>query len=316
MPVNLGELAATTLRSRTKEFADNWSNGNAIIQRMSQKGKMKTASGGRTILQELEYQQNSTFMYYQGYEKLNTVPSEVLDAAEYTWKQASVVVSASGLESRVQTAGKEAMVDLVEVRINNAKRTLTQNLTIGMYSDGTGSGSKQITGLLAQVAKDPTTGTVGGINRATWTFWRNQTLQDSTYTSATIKAKMQTLWLMCTVGKDHPDLIMADQYAYAAYWAALTEIQRITRSDGPASYGWTSLQFLNADVVFEDASIGDYLMYFLNTEYLYWRPHVDTNMVVDEKRVSLDQDAFVIPVLFAGNLTGSNFRMQGVLWKA
>ena len=38
-------------------------------------------------------------------------------------------------------------------------------------------------------------------------------------------------------------------------------------------------------------------------------------MVPDDKRIAYDQDAFVIPVLFAGNLCMSNAQLQGVLFQ-
>ena len=37
----------------------------------SKKGKVKTVSGGRTIVQELEYAENGTYKRYAGYEQLN-----------------------------------------------------------------------------------------------------------------------------------------------------------------------------------------------------------------------------------------------------
>jgi hypothetical protein len=43
-----------------------------------------------------------------------------------------------------------------------------------VYADGTGSGGKEIGGLALLVPDAPTAGTVGGINRATWAFWRSQ----------------------------------------------------------------------------------------------------------------------------------------------
>jgi hypothetical protein len=155
---NLTELVATTLRHRQKEFADNVSNGNALLQRLSQKGKVKPVDGGRTIVQDLEYAENATFKYYSGYETLDIAPSQVFDAAEYSWKQSAVVVSASGLELKVQTRGKAALIDLLSGRIDNAMKTMANNLSTGIYSDGTGSGGKQITGLKAQVATAPGTG--------------------------------------------------------------------------------------------------------------------------------------------------------------
>lgn len=52
---NLSEIVTTTLRNRTGELKDNFSRNNALIRRMTKKGTIKTFSGGRTIVQELEY---------------------------------------------------------------------------------------------------------------------------------------------------------------------------------------------------------------------------------------------------------------------
>lgn len=58
---NLSELITTTLRHRSGELADNVSNGNALLMRLSEKGNIRPVSGGRTIVEELEYAENSTF---------------------------------------------------------------------------------------------------------------------------------------------------------------------------------------------------------------------------------------------------------------
>lgn len=311
------EIVTTTLRHRSGELADNVSNSNALLMRLSQKGNVRPVSGGRVIVEELEYAENSTFKYYSGYETLDISPSDVFSAAEYNWKQAAVVVSASGLEVDVQNSGKEGVIDLLEKRIQNAFRTMRNQISTGIYSDGTGTGSKQITGLQAQVADDPTTGTVGGIDRSTWTFWRNQYYSNATMTSSVIQGYMQNLWISCCRGSDKPDLITADSYMYEYFWDALSALQRITTSDGVGQQGWSSLKFLNADVIYDgDSGHPSYTMYFLNTDYLYFRPHVNRNFVPLERRDSVNQDAFVVPIVFAGNLTMSNASLQGVLFKS
>lgn len=100
---NLSELITTTLRSRTGKLADNVTKQTALLARLNKKGKVKPVSGGRTIVQELEYQENQTYQRYSGYETLNIAPSDVISAAEYDWKQASVAVTISGLE-QIQNA--------------------------------------------------------------------------------------------------------------------------------------------------------------------------------------------------------------------
>jgi hypothetical protein len=57
----LTEAVTVTLRNRSRKLADQITKNNAALNRMSEKGKIKTVSGGRTIVQELEYAENSTW---------------------------------------------------------------------------------------------------------------------------------------------------------------------------------------------------------------------------------------------------------------
>ena len=308
---NLTELVTTTLRNRTATMADNVSNGNALLQRLSQSGNVRMAAGGRTIVEPLEYAENATFGYYSGYETLNLTPGEVFDAAEYAWKQAAVNVTASGLETRVQNAGKEALFDLLSRRITNAEKTMKNKLSEGVYSDGTGSSGKQITGLQSQVA-DGGTGTVGVIDSSIYTFWQNQNTSTALF-SATPTEFMQNMWIDCCRGNDKPDLIIADKVFFQIFWESLTDQQRFAQAD-TAVRGFQSLKFNTADVVYDgDSGCPASTMYFLNTDYIFWRPHTETNMVPLERRNSINQDALAVPIVFAGNVTCSNRSLQGVI---
>lgn len=315
---NLTEIVTTTLRRRSKQLADNVSNGNALLQRINSKGNMRSASGGRTIVEELEYAENSTFKYYSGYETLDITPSDVLTAAEFNWKQAACVVSISGLEGDVQNTGPDAVINLLEARIRNAERTMRNNLSTGIYSDGTGTSGKQVGGLQLLVADAPSTGTVGGINKNTFSFWRNQEFDFSSASlgagsAGVIQQGMRNLWIDCLRGPDKPDLITADANFFEAFWNSLVTIQRITEADRGQA-GFQTLKFLNADVVYDgDSGHPANHMYFLNTDYLFWRPHARRNMVPLEDRMSVNQDAMVVPMVWAGNMTSSNLSLQGVL---
>lgn len=317
---NLSEIVTTTLRNRSKKLADNVSKNTALLQRLNKKGNVKPVDGGRTIVQELEYAENSTYKRYSGYEFLNIQPSDVFTAAEFDWKQAAVAVSISGLE-QLQNSGTEKVIDLLEARIKNAERTMMNNMSGDVYSDGAADGGKQIGGLQLLVADTPTTGTVGGIDRGTWTFWRNTSFDATTdggaaATSANIQSYMNRVWLSVSRNTDRPDLIVADNNYFRLYWESLQAIQRITSSD-MAEAGFNSLKFMDADVVFDGGYSGSAPtnhMYFLNTNYIFLRPHKDRNMVpLDPDRFSVNQDAMVKLVGWAGNLTASNLFLQGVL---
>ena len=63
------------MRNRSKKLADNMSDNIALLNRLREKGKRKPVSGGRTILQELSYAENSTYRRYSGYETLDIAPA-------------------------------------------------------------------------------------------------------------------------------------------------------------------------------------------------------------------------------------------------
>ena len=317
---NLSEIVTTTLRNRSGKLADNVTNNNALLNRLNKKGNVKPVDGGRSIVQELDYQENGTFKRYSGYETLDISPSEVFSAAEFDWKQGAVSVSISGLEE-LQNSGSERVIDLLESRIKNAERTMANNVSNDLYSDGTASGGKQIGGLQHIIADAPSTGTVGGINRATYSFWRNFSFDATTdggaaATSSNIQSYMNQVWLNITRGADRPDLIVADNNYFKLYLESLQSIQRIA-SDDMAQAGFTSLKFMDGDVIFDGGYGGNSPsnhMYFINTDYLAWRPHKDRNMVpLNPDRFSVNQDAMVKLIAFAGNLTVSNCFVQGVL---
>jgi hypothetical protein len=330
---NLSEIVTTTLRNRTGKLSDNMSKNLALLNRLKKRGTMKPVSGGRTIVQELEYAENSTYQRYSGYETLNISPSDVFTAAEFDWKQASVAVTISGLEGDVQNTGAEQIINLLASRIKNAEKTAMNNMWGDCYSDGTASSGKQIGGLQLLVADDPTSGTVGGISRSTWNFWRNQKYSctsdgGSAASSANIQKFMNSLYMKLVRGTDRPDLILADQNYYGFYLNSLQIIQRIT-SEEMAQAGFTSLKYMDADVVLDGFAAGSAgvaasasaggcptnHMYMLNTDYIHYRPHSGRNWVPLDTVQSINQDATVRLLVWAGNMTTSNAFLQGVMFQ-
>lgn len=314
---NLSELVTTTLRKRSSVLADNVSENNALLSRMKSRGNVKVVDGGRTLVEPLEYAENSTYKRYTGYENLDISPSDVISAAEYNPKQVAVAVTMSGLE-QIQNAGEAQVIDWLASRIKNAEKTLMNQFSADIYSDGTAT--NQVNGLQALLADDPSTGTVGGINRANYSFWRNQTWDFSdesvTPSATTIQDGMRALWLECSRGNDKPDLIVADNVFFEYYWASLEANQRFT-SDTLKGTKFDSLKFQTADVVFDGGYGGDCPashMYFINTDYLKLKTYRGRNFEqLDGDRFATNQDAMVKLIGWAGNLCMSNAFVQGVL---
>ena len=307
---NLSEIVTTTLRNRSKTLSDNVSNHNALLRRLRENGN-QTSVTGRDIVRELEYADNGTVQFYSGYESLDVSPSEVLSAAVFDYKQLAGNVTISGLE-QIKNSGTEAIINLLEARINVLEKSMMNSLSTSIYSDGTGTSGKEIGGLQLIVA-DSGTGTVGGINSSTYSFWANvqTTATSSAFSVANVQADMNTIYLSLVRGADSPDLVMAGTNAYTAFLGSLQAIQRIT-SDDMANSGFTSLQYLNSDVVF-DSACNTNRMYFLNTDYLRLEVAASRDFVPGEAKMSVNQDAMVTPMFWSGNLTCSNRALQGVI---
>lgn len=307
--INLGELATTTLRLRSKELADNISNHNATWRRLNQKGNIRTASGGRTIVEELMYAENSTVAWMSGYDNLNTTPTDTIDAAEYSWKQLAGTIPMSGLE-QIQNAGESAAINWLSSKIRNLEISMKNTAATSVYADGTGSSGKDLAGL-ALIVDDDGQSTVGGINSATYSWWRNQFSASATTSSGNVQNRMNSMWISLVRGADKPDLITAPSTLYVDYLESLQSIQRVTSSE-MASAGFTSLKYMQADFVYDDQCTAN-RMFFLNTDYLFLRPAAGRQFEVGERRSSINQDSFVIPVFWAGAMTCSNRALQGVI---
>lgn len=317
------DIIATTIQSRSGVIADNVTKNNALLNNLNKRGNVKTASGGDTIMQELSFAANGNAGFYSGYETLPIAAQDVISAASYSWKQAACPVTISGLE-QLQNASTEKIIDLMESRVAVAEASMANLVAISMYGDGTGTGGKEIDGLAKQIATAPTTGIVGGIDRSAWTFWRNQIFKATTTggaatTAANIQSYWNRLWASMVRGADRPNLIIVDAVYWGFYVASLQALQRFTDTMS-ADAGFTTLKFMDADVVL-DGGIGGGMpastAYFLNTKYLFYRPHKERNMVPlsPNQRYSVNQDAAVQILAWAGNLTSSGLQFQGKMFE-
>jgi hypothetical protein len=318
------DLIATTLESRTGELADNVSLHMPILKRMKSRGNVEI-TGGTKIYEELEYAENSTAMWYAGYETLEVAPQQIFSAAEYDIRQLVGTITVSGFED-LTNSGKEQVIPLARRKMQNLEKSLMNQLARGVMGDGTAFSGRQINGLQSFISTAPSSGTIGGINRANWTFWRNATFGavangGAAATSANIRGYMRRLALNLIRGTDFPDLIAADALYYNLYAESLTPLQRVEGNDSFGS-GFKALKFFEVgnecDVVFSGNGVGHApasSMYFLNTQYLRLRPHAKRNMTkIGDTRRPINQDATVELVGWAGNMTCSNMSLQGILY--
>lgn len=115
-------------------------------------------------------------------------------------------------------AEKIQLLDLLKTSYTTLKQGIQVGLAQELLQDGSSS-TKACPGLDHLVATDPTTGTVGGFDSSTATYWRNNiNLAINTTTAGTLLADMETTWRDCIrYGGVKPTKIVAGSAFIDAY---------------------------------------------------------------------------------------------------
>lgn len=322
----LSEIVTTTGRLRSKVLKDNIKNNNAVFVGMQKYDGFREESGGRTIVEELFFDQNQTAAWYFGGDQFSTAYNPVITAAEYDWKQLGGSVFITGRDQRMNS-GPEAFIKLVGSRFKALEITLENQMNTGLLSTGAANGGKQIIGLATLVSKTPTSGTVGGIVRTSGGFFNNYKLQptvDIAGASATSAANIKQYYtkaiINTTRGVDKPTLIIAGATHYESLMTAMQSQQWIT-DPTLAKAGFENIVYQGIPVVLGggvsyDGStlVQSDLSYFLNTKYLKLVTHRDANFDMLQDVQSINQDAMVTLCVWMGALVLSNAKVQGVMF--
>jgi hypothetical protein len=142
--------------------------------------------GGVKIIQPLEYGESNA-QYYTYYDTIDITPPEFITGAEYVMKNVAVPISISQDEELKVDGDELKVMDLLDAKMENAKKGLLKQLATDFF---TGSGASGLIGLDTAIAA----GTYGGIAGATYTWWQSGT-DTTAHTAANMKDSTSTSYL-------------------------------------------------------------------------------------------------------------------------
>ena len=254
---------------------------------MNKKGKIKDQKGYSRIEINLEYGENETVTWLS---KGGTVPlteNELLTMCYEDWKYVAVTIMRYGIEDQ-KNRGAARIVDYVGRKQKRAEYALDKEFERVCFADGTGADEPN--GLKNLISATPTTGTVHGINRATYDWFRNLQKDSSGVTSVYLISDMRTALNDMTIyqGIEYSDIFMyTTQAVFEALEDELLEIQKYTSTD-LIETSFDSIQFKNRPVMWAPSCPTGY-MYFINPEYLYPVKDPDYYMDMTEWKAIPDQ---------------------------
>lgn len=330
---SFGDLLATTINSYSAEAADNLTKNSPFLDHLRKKGRVK--SGGVQLTETIMYASAGNVKRYSGFDVIDVGVNNSHSVATYDWKQYASPVAISGLEM-TQNSAKEQIKSLLTGRVDASMAGLKNLISDDMFSNGTADGGKQIGGTQLLVASAPTSGTVGGIDRSSNTFWQNVVFDATTNggaatTAANITTYLARLYQRLTRNGESPDIILLDDYYYSLYEQAVMDKQWFENGgEGSADFAFGAYKFKGARVYcaggfqgpdstpFDGTVAGGIPYqtgYMLNTSTIRLRTAEGRNFqtIGNGKRISTNQDAEVQLIGWTGNLTMNCAFLNGTL---
>lgn len=283
---------------------------------------------------------------FDGFDLFDTAQANTRRQMEFGPKGYYQSVVLNNMQRAVNST-TERVMDLVAVEMDSSQEDMVDGIGTTFYSDGTGAGGKDFTGLAAAVDDGTVAATYGGLSRAA--FPTLQSNVQSAVGNLTLSI-MATAYDAATVGGDKPSLIVTTEAVWSFYeellqptvvanydaggFAQVTK-QGTAKSRGAlkGEIGFDALFYRGTPVVKDEKCTTGY-MYFLNEKYLNWYslPHPDNVMHADSGTIEgyygedsppviswtgwkrpTNQDALVGQLIMYGELVNRNPNRSSVI---
>lgn len=266
--------------------------------------KRKEFAGAKqNVTVNIRKSHDSNFAWAYGEEPVSFNKRNTVENAAFPWRRAvdgfyiaHDTLFANGIkvreggrrEYKLEVSEKNQLLNLLDEQTDAFRTGFSEKLSMELHRDGTAS-EDAVTGLDALVSLTPETGVVGGIDRETATYWRNN--------AATA---MEGQWRRCIRNGGSPDFILAGSAfidAYRQYGVTVTnnaDAGKVKRLDaGIGSGSSTGLYFKGVEIIWDPqfealdalespAIPWEKRCYFINTKYL--ELHDDSMDIVSPTR--------------------------------
>lgn len=322
---------------------DNYFGGNVLTMRML-KGQRAAHSwgkvGGTSLKIPIKYTASSSGGWYENWDTFKVNQTAVRTQAEFKMKQMYFSVPVSGAQLGVNK-GEAQVLRLLTTEMDSVASDMLDTFGTGLYSDGTGTSNKQLTGLQAAVDDGNGVATYAGLARGTYTTWLSDLDSSSnTITRAelaashnaakqinatpTIGVTTETIWntieglAVGTVSFNNP----IGTGGLAKEYGTMTRAG--VRRGQAGELGFTTLFFRGVPIVADPKCTSGYF-YFLDENHIglgRW-PYPDSMGYVTKSnyhgfawtglKVPTNQDATVGQFLFYGDLITDSCRAHSYM---
>lgn len=307
VPVLDTVLASALQKSRGKLFMASVKS-NAFQAWVFANGRVEFEDGGRSITNPLTIGRNPNVTSTSYYAPVPMQQTNEFTTLEYFWSRVvgSLIISD---QEQDENQGRSQIFKLLTAKIDVLEESIKEKFSNYMYGAGAGTDPY---GLAAMIPDDPTTGTMGGINRATEAQWRTSSFNfGGTLTSTTIEEAFDDVMLDLTMGTDKPNVIVCGRNVMRTYRAAIRDkgvidLLQITGGKKVVDLGFGGTSHQGVPMLYDEDCPAN-KAYFINDKYLRLHILKHVNMRVKNLVAPWNVDAIGKRVTWQG---------QYCLWKA
>lgn len=308
--------------------------------------KKKKAPGAKQyIVEQLRKNYGSNFQWYNGSSVVTYNRRVTNEQANYAWRschdglaldedrlaQNGITITDTSGPSNASDAEKIQLTNLFEEQSEVLRQGFQEQFSYQLHLDGTQS-SDAVAGLDSLVTLAPTSGTVGGIDRAVAAnaYWRNNfaTGLSTTTSTGTILNQMEVMYRQCMRNGGRPDLLIAGSTFIDGYRNFV--LNTFGRMDfGPSNRkkieGGTEVmtfqgidlqwspEFQELDARYAPATLWEKRCYMLNSGTITLRPLQGHDMITRKPPRAYDRYEYYWGITWKGALTMNRANANAVL---
>lgn len=309
-------------------------------------GKKKSAPGAKQyVVEQLRARYSSNFQWFNGSSIVTYNRRQTVEQANFAWRschdgfaldedrlaQNGIIVTDDRGPTKASDSERVMLTNLIEEQAEVLRLGFQEQFSYQLHLDGTQS-TDSIAGLDSLVSLAPTSGTVGGIDRAAAAnaYWRNNVSTGLTTTTSTgtILNQMEVQFRQCARNGGRPDLIVAGSTFIDGYRQFV--LNTFGRMDfGPSNTkrveGGTSVltfqgvevqwspEFQELDSRYAPATLWEKRCYFLNTQTITLRPLQGHDMISRKPPRAYDRYEYYWGLTWRGALTMNRSNANAVL---
>lgn len=316
-PGNYDDLISTTFQNYAPRIQDNFYNALALWHMLNKAGGVKFYDGGESAVIPVLFADNTTATaLVSGYSDISVTPQNNVTVAQYLYRQYAVSVTISRRELLANNGPAQA-ISLLRAKSESAELALRNLLNTHAFSDSSAIPGA-VLGLQEAFPNTLASGTVGGIAKATYSFWLAQggsTSGDCSNAFGTNgRQRMATVYNQCSGGSsDHPTMIATNRSTYENYERTIEPIERLTPGAGTTGDPRFEMLKFRGALIFFDIAAPANVMYFLNPKYYFLQVHRGDHFYAHDFVKFPNQLGIVAQISWTGQIMISNMRRLGTV---